>query len=349
MTPPSKLWRFLNPLTHNQKLRVLFAGPHFHAGLSSTISLLQSRGTLNSFELIHAPTRTDILNAAPNVEIALPFMEFFDEEFLERATKLRLVQQFGVGLERVDVPFATQHGIAVSNVPALHSANAQATAEHALLLSMMLLRHVTTELPRRLRERELGGLPLPRTIFGKNVTVVGYGSVGSTLCHYLIEMGANVTAIRSRNWCPILDEHVRATKLSCITEALPTTDILILACTVTPDTWHLVNDQTLSLLPSNAIVVNVGRGPLVEYHSILSALKEGTIGGYASDVGVGHDTKPSEPWDPNDELSLLPNTIFTPHVGGYTDVSYGEEGSITRAVVEGMESVLLEGCPIPVW
>ena len=129
---------------------------------------------------------------------------------------------------------------------------------------MMLLRYASVDLPRRCQQRELGGFPLPRTILGKNVTVVGYGHVGSTLRSYLIHMGANVTAIRNRKWCHIEDADVVAKKLPCIKQALPTTDILILACTVTPATWHLINKEKLSLLQDGAIVVNIGRGPLVE-------------------------------------------------------------------------------------
>ena len=348
MTPPA--WRFLRPFASSTskhgrrpKCRVVFAGPHFRAGITSTQALLQSHGCSNqstNIELIHAPTRRELMEAAPTADVALPFMEHFDKEFIQAAPRLRLIQQFGVGLERVDVDEATKHGIAVSNVPAVGTGNAESTAEHAMMLAMMLLRHVPTDLPRRFEAGELGGLPLPRTLHGKSVTVVGYGSVGSTLCHYLISLGAHVTAIRNRKWCPIQDKEVIARKLPCIKKALPTTDVLILACTVTPATWHLMNEETISLLPEGALIVNVGRGPLVEYDAILTALKSGRVGGYASDVGVSHPTKPSEPWDPTDELSLLPNTIFTPHVGGYCDISYGPSGSITAAVVESIECIL---------
>mmetsp|Transcript_26339 Transcript_26339/g.57088 ORF Transcript_26339/g.57088 Transcript_26339/m.57088 type:complete len:377 (-) Transcript_26339:165-1295(-) len=357
MTPPA--WRFLRPLasstgkntrSHRPKCRVVFAGRHFQAGLASTHALLQAHGRPQSadIELIHAPSRKELMEAAPKADVALPFMEHFDKEFIRAAQRLRLIQQFGVGLERVDIDEATAHGIAVSNVPAVGSGNAESTAEHAIMLAMMLLRHVPTDLPRRFEAGELGGLPLPRTLYGKNVTVVGYGSVGSTLCRYLISLGANVTAVRNRKWCPIQDKEVIAKKLPCIKEALPTTDVLILACTVTPVTWHLMNEETIDLLPDGALVVNVGRGPLVEYDAMLKALKSGKVGGFASDVGVSHPTKPSEPWDPIDELSLLPNTIFTPHVGGYCDISYGEGGSITAAVVESIECIIRCEAP-PVW
>ena len=84
-------------------------------------------------------------------------------------------------------------------------------------------------------------------------------------------------------------------KLPCIKEAIPTTDLVILSCTVKPNKWHLMDKKMISLLPHDTLIVNVGRGPLVEYYAILEALNNNTIGGFASDVGVGHPTKPSEP------------------------------------------------------
>jgi phosphoglycerate dehydrogenase-like enzyme len=98
-------------------------------------------------------------------------------------------------------------------------------------------------------------------------------------------------------------------------------------------------------MKDGALVVNIGRGPLVEYSAIREALESGKVGGFASDVGVGHATKPSEPWDCQDEICHFPNAIFTPHVGGYTDYSYS---TMTHAVVDAIENVM-NGKPPKVW
>jgi phosphoglycerate dehydrogenase-like enzyme len=345
LCPPA--WRFRKPL--ERTCRVVFAGPHFEAGLQYTKDLLSKRSK-HDIELIHAPTDDQLQLMAAEADVALPFMQPFDRDFLQSSPNLRLVMQYGVGLERVNVDEATRCGIAVSNIPASGgTGNAQATSEHALLLSMSLLRYMTHELPKRFDAGILGGVPVPTTLYRKNVTVVGYGAVGSTLCHYLATLGAHVTAIRQREWHeaesgdPPVPPGVR--KGATLEEALPTTDLLILACTLTKETWHLLNDDRISLLPRGALVVNVGRGPLVEYTAILKALQSGAVGGFASDVGVGHPTKPSEPWDPQDVLSQLDNTIFTPHVGGYCDYSYE---TMAHSVVDAIECVI-RGEPPPVW
>lgn len=252
--------------------------------------------------------------------------------------------QFGVGLEGVDLETATRLGVAVSNIPAADTGNAQATAEHATFLAMSLLRQSRWELPRKFANRELGGLPVPRALYGKRITVVGYGAVGSKLCQYLVTMGAHVTAVR-RSWAHGITSEPNITKSTNLDQVLPATDILMLACTLTKETHHLVNQHVVSLLPAGALVVNVGRGPLVEYNAIWEGLQSGAIGGFASDVGIGHAEKPSEPWDPNDPLSQHSNTVFTPHVGGYTDHSYG---IMADKVIQAIDNVI-EGRPPEVW
>lgn len=345
-------WRFLKDPP--KQCHVLFAGPHFHAGFPLTQKVLEERSMLEQVTLLHAPTADKLFRLAPQAHVAIPFMEHFTADFFSAAPNLRLAIQFGVGLERVDVTAATEAGIAISNMPAdSGTGNAEATSEHAIFLAMSLLRYAAYDLPYRFESQILGGLPAPRTLFQKWITVIGFGSVGKVLTRYLIGMGAIVTVVRNTSWTAadnpncsdtqLLQE--KGTKASSLQEALPTTDVLILALTMTPATLHLINDETIALLPRGALVVNVGRGPLVEHRAILGALQSGAVGGFASDVGVGHPTLPSEPWDPKDELSLHQNTIFTPHVGGYTDYSYDKMANrIVDAIV-----CINQGKPPPVW
>lgn len=350
---------------------VLFAGPHFHAAMPLVRQELDRRGQDGLFSgginLIHAPTRELLHQHGPAAHIAIPFMERFTEDFFHHdlTPNLRLVIQFGVGLEGVDVQAATRQGIAVSNIPADGTGNAQATSEHAIYLATSLLRYAIHDCPRRFREESLGGIPIPRTLYRKRVTVVGFGAVGSCLAHYLVTMGADVTVVR-RKWPPSGNTQPEVTadsikhshgesfttflysqihKCTSLEEALPTTQVLILACTLTHETVHCINGRTIAMLPPGAIVVNVARGGLIEYGAMLEALTSGAIGGFASDVGIGHPTKPSEPWDPHDEISHLPNVLFTPHVGGYTDYSYSV---MAKKVVDGIEHII-RGDPPPVW
>ena len=332
-----------------KKLRVALAGSHFPACYPYTQRVLQQRNLDSQIELLPANTWQDLMDMAPHIHAAIPFMERFTADFIKAAPNLQLIQQQGVGLEGVDIATATNEGIAVCNIPSKGTANAEATAEHGLLLTMMLLRNTHNDLPQRFTNQTMGAYPLPRTLLGQRITVVGYGAVGSQLCQYLIALGASkVTAVRKRPWSTtnttITDNNNNSStggggggatsseiivptnhttifhQSNNLDDELPTTDVLILCCAMTPETHHIVNEDRLRCMPTGSYVINIGRGPLVEYHAILNALNHHHIAGYASDVGVGHDIKPSEPWDPLDPLSIHPNTIFTPHVGGNCDI-----------------------------
>ena len=178
-------WRFREegPIDIGDEIRVLFAGPHFHAALPSLQAELDRRKTLLASEsdkknsingrnsnivLVHAPTKDELWEQGPIADVAIPFMERFPKDFFapEVTPKLRLVVQFGVGLEGVDVNEATKRGIAVSNVPAEGTGNAQATSEHAVYLAISLLRGFPTQdYLSRFQNRSLGGLPIPRTLY----------------------------------------------------------------------------------------------------------------------------------------------------------------------------------------
>ena len=361
MKGPSKLWRYSKPI--NDVCRVLFAGPHFHAALPFTRSILERKqeqdvlqGMLGpakqGIELLYAPTPKDILRLAPSCHVAIPFMEKFDESFIAVATELRLILQFGVGLEGVNIEKATQNGIIVSNIPAHKTGNAEATAEHAVFLTMSLLRRTMDELPKRFANGELGGLPIPRTVMGKRVTVVGYGAVGSKVCEYLSLMGAQVTAVRKRQWSDSETNTTQATTLkksNDLNSVLPSTDVLILACNLTPETYHLINADRIRRCRKGILIVNVGRGPLVCYDALYEGLQSEHVEAFASDVGIGRSdgisTKPSEPWDPHDPLSLHSRTLFTPHVGGYTDYTYRNMAQyVCDAILD-----IVNGLPPNVW
>ncbi len=351
-------------MTMDEEVRVLFAGPHFHAALpclqaeldrrtKEEISLSNSKTTKSNrnIHLVHAPTKEKFWKEAQNAHVAIPFMEAFPTEFFSSdiTPKLRLVVQFGVGLEGVDVKEASKQGIAVSNVPATGTGNAQATSEHAIYLAISLLRGFPTEdFTSRFPNRSLGGLPIPRTIYQKRVTVLGYGAIGSCLARYLSVLGGKVTVVRKTPWTSNGEDTTAFHKAESLQEALPTTDVLFLACTLTPDTRSIINDSTIAMLPQGALVVNIARGALVDHGAMLAGLKSGHIGGFASDVGIGHPSKTAEPWDPEDEICRLgpnANVLFTPHVGGYCDASYSV---MVQKIVDSIEHVVRGEAP-PVW
>jgi len=327
---------------------VIFCGDrHFTAALPQTQLALERRG-VSEVHLLQVP-KDLVLQEASTAHMLLPFMETVDAALLADCPLLRTVIQFGVGLEGVDILAASSRGICVSNMPAHGSGNAEATAELAIWLATSLLRRAH-DLQRRFRDQQLGGLPIPRQLRDRNITVIGFGSVGKLVCKAAAVFGARVHAVKKSPWpargeCADSDALAGRSSVEDLESIAKATDVLFLCCPITPETKELVNSNLVRSLPRGAIVVNVGRGPLVDHGAILDALKEERIAGYASDVGIGHPSKPSEPWDPEDELSKHPATLFTPHVGGYSDGSYI---AMANLLVDAIVATR-EGKPPPVW
>eukprot|EP00451_Oxyrrhis_marina_P028086 CAMPEP_0204358378 /NCGR_PEP_ID=MMETSP0469-20131031/36472_1 /ASSEMBLY_ACC=CAM_ASM_000384 /TAXON_ID=2969 /ORGANISM="Oxyrrhis marina" /LENGTH=343 /DNA_ID=CAMNT_0051346237 /DNA_START=1 /DNA_END=1028 /DNA_ORIENTATION=+ len=333
-------WRFAARGPIQGAVRVVFAGSkHFLAALPSIRAALQAHGYgPETAELVQV-SMANIHQEIPTAHLAIPFMEKLDGPLLRAAPELRSIVQFGTGLEGVDRETATKLGITVSNMPADSCGNAEGTAELAVYLAVALLKH-PAHMQRVFESGTLGGVNLVRQLKGQRVTVVGFGAVGRVLCNALMALGAEVRAVR-RTWSE--DDPVAAQladKASSIdefrTRLAPTTDVLIAACPLTPETRGLVDAALVAALPPRACVINIGRGPLVDHGAVLAALDSGKLAGFATDVGVGHPEKPSEPWSAEDALARHPNAIFTPHVGGATETSYGKMAELAVKCIEAV-------------
>lgn len=311
-----------------RRLKVLFASSkHFVAGYELTLKVCEERGlacdVVQSLSSLHEDIR--------DADVVVPLMEKIDSSVLAVAQRLKLVIQFGVGLEGVDVEGCTSLGIAVANIPSATSENATATAEHGLFLTMWALRK---GMESTFQSQRLGGR-LTTQLAGKTVCVVGHGSVGKRLSTILRCLGARtIVAHAHRSWregesCEG-DERVTLEERG---DALA----VVLCCPLTSETRGMVNDGFVRGMRYGSILVNVGRGPLVQRNAVLDALNSGQVGAFASDVGIDDCQRPSEPWDPSDPISLHPNALFTPHVGGYSDKSYS---NMAHAVADAVQALI---------
>ncbi len=181
---------------------------------------------------------------------------------------------------------------------------AQPVAEHALALGLAGLRGVVTY-GCATSWREPGELGV--TLRGAHVVVLGAGGITEVLLDLLAPFGASVTVVRRR--AEPMAGADRTVTLDDLHAVLPTTDLLVLALALTPETVRVIGAQELALLPRHAWLVNVARGAHVDTDALVAALRAGTIGGAALDV-----TDP-EPLPDNHALWTLPNCLVTPHVG----------------------------------
>jgi len=270
--------------------------------------------------------------------VLVPTMSRIDGALMDRIQGLRLIQQWGAGLEGVDVAAATERGIAVANVPTGQSGNADSVAEWCVMSAIALSRRLPVA-QRGIREGAGWGAPMGRALVGQNATIVGLGGIGQALARRLKPFGMRLLGIKQRP-DPALAETLGLDWLGGpddLEAVLPETDHLFLCLPLTDGTRHLVNERTLALLPADACIINPGRGALVSEKALLSALSAGRLTGAALDVFE------TEPLPADSPLLGWDRLLATPHIGGVTDLCYQGTG---EAFAENVRRVMTGKVPL---
>ncbi|WP_150462243.1 NAD(P)-dependent oxidoreductase [Nesterenkonia ebinurensis] len=218
-------------------------------------------------------------------------------DILQKAPAMRWVQLPSAGIEAFAEPLKTYPELLWTSAK---GAYALPVAEHALTLTLALLR----ELPTRVRARSWA--PATGTsLHGLKVLVVGAGGVGLEILRLMKCFDTRVTVVRR------LAEPVPQADATVILEDLdrhlPETDVVVLAAALTPDTRQLISKHRLSLLPKTALLVNVGRGGLVDTAALVTALQEERL------AGAGLDVTDPEPLPEGHPLWQEPRALITPH------------------------------------
>lgn len=253
----------------------------------------------------------------PEVDVLVPLGAVVDGRLMD-ATRPRLIQQFGVGLQGVELAAARARDIPVANVPAADTGNAAAVAEIAALHLLALLRRYR-EAQRSVAERRVGQ-PCGTILAGKTVTVLGVGAIGAALITRLNAFDAVPLAVGRRAFTeyPVLagllpaERYHRSAEL---TAALARSQILIVCCPLTDHTRGLIGREQLFAMPPGGYLINIARGPVVDYPALRHALHTRHL------LGAGLDVAWHEPIAPDDDL-LAENVSITPHIGGVTSESY---------------------------
>ncbi len=303
-------------------MRILFCGETFPAAPW----LLRQRLGEDGTDEIVVSSSAAIQAALDGVDMLVPLMSRIDAALMD-AGRFRLVQQWGAGLDGVDLEAARSRGIWVANVPA-SGGNADSVAEHTILLILALLRQLTTA-QANLRRGVLGA-PMGTMLAGRTVTLYGLGAIAQSMARRLRAFGARLVGITRDPHAP----KVRAMGLDAVystadrAKGLAQTDILVLCLSLSEETRGMIDGDVLGALPCGAFLVNPARGAIVNYDALFAAVAGGRLG------GVGLDVYWQEPIAPEDPLLGFPNVIATPHIAGVTDRSYEE---IADVVVENVE------------
>lgn len=249
-----------------------------------------------------------------------------DGMILEKAHSLKLVQQWGVGVERIDLKACSARGIAVCNVPSRGTGNAEGVAEIAVM-HMLLLARRYAKVRESLQRRRLFS-PQGVSLWKKRCCVVGLGNVGRSVAERLAGMGMQITGVNRTQRDDFSSLGIdRFFPLDDIHSALPGCRFVVLALELNDQTRNIADGAFFSRMDQDAYLINVGRAELVSREALEGSLEAGRLG------GAGLDVFWDEPADPEDPLLINPFVTITPHIGGLTDEALlGVAGAVAENV-----------------
>jgi glyoxylate reductase len=267
------------------------------------------------------PSREELLARAAGCDGLMTMLtDRIDDELLDAAgPQLRVVANFAVGFDNVDVPACTRRGVIVSNTPDVLT---QATAELTIALLLALVRRVA-EGDRLVRRREdwiwAPNMMLGRGLQGLTLGLVGHGRIGQAVERLAEAHGMEVVYSTRTGGLPLDELLVRA-------------DAVSLHLPLSAETHHAIDERALGLMKPTAVLVNTSRGPIVDEAALARALAEKRIAGAALDV---FEREP----EVTEELLALENVVLTPHLGSATLETREAMGMLC---VEALRAVLLE-------
>lgn len=261
-------------------------------------------------------------------EVLIPAMTRISSEMMDRIAGLRLIQQWGTGLDGVEVRAATQRGIAVANVPSAGSGNAESVAEWCVMAAIAVSRRLPV-LERNIRTGAAWGAPRGNSLLGRTAGIIGLGGIGQALAVRLKPFGMRLLAVKRR---PItgLAERMGIDWIGGpdrLPELLRQSEYIFLCLPLNEQTRELIDHTALALLPDQACIINAGRGGLLSEKALLQSLSAGRL------IGIALDVFENEPLDAGSPLLSRADVLATPHIAGVTDLAYR---GIARCVADNI-------------
>jgi len=232
------------------------------------------------------------------------------DAMMARAPRLRLIQKWGTGVDKIDLAAAERHGIPVTITA---GANARSIAEHAILLMLAVLRRVTVA-DRSVRDGTWDPAalrPVSRSLWGRTVGILGFGSIGRAVARRL--QGFEARVLYHRPSGPVdVDDRATGEGASFVSfeQLLAESDVLTLHCPGGKKNRHLIDATAIIRMKPGAVLINTARGDLIDERALVAALESGRLG------GAGLDVFDPEPLAPGSALRAMPQVVLTPHAAG---------------------------------
>jgi glyoxylate reductase len=256
-----------------------------------------------------------------------------DREAMDQGSDLKVIANYAVGYDNIDVDCATEKGIFVLNTPGVLT---DATADLAFALILSTSRRIS-ESDRYVRDGKFKywgpELMLGKDVWKATLGVIGAGKIGRAV----LERGKGFSMkllYNSRTRKPELEEDLGARFVS-MDELLEESDFISLNCPLTSQTRHLIGRKEFQKMKDDAILINTARGPVVDEKSLVEALNKGML------AGAGLDVYEYEP-RVSDELLGMENVVMAPHIGSAT---HSTRNKMARMSAEGVMKILSGGLP----
>ncbi|HNS86372.1 MAG TPA: D-glycerate dehydrogenase [Parvularculaceae bacterium] len=266
-------------------------------------------------------SRDGLVALARDCDVLAPTLgDALDAEFFHSAGgRLKLIANFGAGVDHIDVAAANAHGVTVTNTPSV-------LAEDAADMAMALILAAPRRLVEGVKALEAGKFKgwsptwmLGRRVRGKKLGVIGLGRVGEAVARRARAFGLSIHYHNRRPINPHIEDELDATFWASLDEMLPRMDIVSINCPATPQTHHLLSRKRLALMQPHAYVVNISRGEIIDEEALADAIDAGKL------AGAGLDVFENEP-KPNQRLMAAPNVVLLPHMASATIESRIEMG-----------------------
>ncbi|WP_339830951.1 D-glycerate dehydrogenase [uncultured Parvibaculum sp.] len=263
----------------------------------------------------HPMSAAELVTAMREADVLVPTVtDRIDAKLLAQAGEnLRLIAQFGTGVDNIDVETARRRGVTVTNTPGVLTED---TADMTMALILAVPRRLS-EGARYLREHE-GAWPgwsptwmLGHRITGKRLGIIGMGRIGQAVAVRARAFGLEIHYHNRKPANAVIEGELGATFWENLDDMLPRVDIVSVNCPLTPQTFHMLDTRRLKLLKPEAYIVNTARGEVIDENALLRALEAGELAGAGLDV---FEREPSV--DPR--LVARPNVISLPHMGSAT-------------------------------
>ncbi|THD81421.1 D-glycerate dehydrogenase [Aliigemmobacter aestuarii] len=258
-------------------------------------------------------TREELAEAMRRADVLVPCVtDQIDASLLAQAgDKLKLIANYGAGIDHIDVASARQRGILVSNTPGVVTED---TADMTLALILAVTRRIPEGLAEMQSGKWQGWSPMAHLggrVGGRRLGILGMGRIGQAVAKRARAFGMQIHYHNRRRVRPEVEAELEATYWESLDQMIARMDIISINCPHTPSTFHLMNARRLKLMKPSAVIVNTSRGEVIDENALTRGLRAGEIAGAGLDVFEhGHEINP--------RLRELPNVVLLPHMGSAT-------------------------------